>query len=372
LEVSQLSPLQWVEQEFENDVVRAGMLFFNGLREVDLRLPGFGHAIPSLLASPQMAQMCIGGSAQLAEALVKDIHEHGGEVRTGVSIKSILMKNGKAVGVELADGQRINSNGFVASGLNPQQTFVDLIDADAIDPVLRHRAEHFEYNLLGPLFALNLALKEAPRYKAVEKSPELKEALMVILGLEHFSQFSDIVKAHERGEIPSTVMWGSCPTQFDPSQAPPGCHTAFMWEKLPYALHGNPASWDEAAPPHGKEMLELWSRYAPNLPDAVLDMFTRSPLDTERTLPNMRHGDLLVGAFANGQIGYNRPFPGAGEYRAPLENLYLCGGSSHPGGNITGLCGYNAARVIACDLDIDLWWNPPPSVAERSQEIASS
>ncbi len=77
-----------------------------------------------------------------------------------------------------------------------------------------------------------------------------------------------------------------------------------------------------------------------------------------RLLPNMRAGDLLVGSFANDQIGYNRPFPGSGQYRTPIEGLYLCGGSTHPGGNITGLCGYNAAAVVAADLGLNLWWGP--------------
>ena len=90
----------------------------------------------------------------------------------------------------------------------------------------------------------------------------------------------------------------------------------------------------------------------------VLDQFSLSPLDTEQTLPNMRQGDLLVGSFANNQIGHNRPFPGAGYYRTPIPGLYLCGGSTHPGGNITGLCGYNAASVIAADAGRPLWWNP--------------
>ena len=91
-------------------------------------------------------------------------------------------------------------------------------------------------------------------------------------------------------------------TLFDPSQAPPGRHTA------------------------------------------------RTPLDVERALPNMRHGDLLVGAFTSGQIGYDRPFPGAGKYRAHVPGLCLCGSACHPGGNITGLPGYNAAQVILADL----------------------
>ena len=91
----------------------------------------------------------------------------------------------------------------------------------------------------------------------------------------------------------------------------------------------------------------------------VIDSFTRSPLDTERSLPNMQGGDLLVGSFANNQVGYNRPFPGAGHYRTPIGGLYLCGGSTHPGGNVTGLCGYNSARTVATDLSLPLWWNPP-------------
>jgi phytoene dehydrogenase-like protein len=118
------------------------------------------------------------------------------------------------------NGDRIEATQFVASGLNPQQTFLDLIPADVTSAHLRERAAGFEYNLLAPLFALNLNLREPPRYAAAEQHPELNHAFMMILGLEDVAQFHDIVAAHERGEIPRTVMWGACPTQFDPSQAP--------------------------------------------------------------------------------------------------------------------------------------------------------
>ncbi len=362
LEVSALSPVEFVTREFEHDAVRAGLLFFNGLREVDLRQPGFGYSIPALLAGTHMAQMCLGGSARLAEALVADIREHGGEVRTNAELRSILVGDAKTQGVELADGERlqIEADGFVASGLNPQQTFVKLMAADAVSNDVRTRAADFRYNLLAPLFALNVALSEPPRYAAAENDPELRRAFMVILGLERFEQFEEIVTAHEQGRIPGTVMWGACPTLLDAHQAPPGKHTAFMWEKLPYAVQGDASNWDRIAKQHGDEMLRLWSQYAPNLADgAVLDTFVRSPLDTERDLPNMQCGDLLVGSFAHDQVGYHRPFPGAGTYRTPIGGLYLCGGSTHPGGNITGLCGYNAASVIAADQDMNVFWQPP-------------
>jgi len=354
LQVQALSPLEFVEREFENDVVRAGLLFFNGLREVDLRLHGFGHSIPALLASTRKAQMCVGGSAALAQALVRDIEEHRGEVRTGVDVAAIELRNGKAAAVTLASGERIEARGWIASGLNPRQTFVELLNATGD---LRRQAEGFEFNKIAPLFALNVALQEAPRYSAAASQPELEQAFMVILGLKRYSQFEEIVAAHETGTMPPPVMWGACPTLFDATQAPEGRHTAFMWEKVPYAM---PADAEQ----HGRELLELWGRFAPNMAGAnVLHQFVRTPRDTEALLPNMHRGDLLVGSFANGQVGYNRPFAGAGRYRTPVPGLYLCGGSTHPGGNITGLCGYNAASVIAADLGLKRWWNPPDGEA---------
>jgi phytoene dehydrogenase-like protein len=359
VEVSSLSPLDFVTREFESDVVRAGLLFFNGLREIDLRLRGFGHSIPALLAGRHLAQMCLGGSARLAEALVKDIREHGGEVLTGVEPQRILRREGRAIGIEV-DGAILTAKGFVASGLNPQQTFLKLLAPHSVLAEVRRQAAGFEYNRLAPLFALNLALCGPPRWRAAERRPELNKAFMVILGLQRFAQFDEIIAAHEEGRIPETVMWGACPTLFDGTQAPAGNHTLFMWEKVPYALRGSPASWEAEKNGHRKVLLELLVRFAPNLtPETIIDSFVRTPVDTEVSLPNMTGGDLLVGSFTNNQIGYNRPFAGAGEYRTPVQNLYLCGGSSHPGGNVTGLCGYNAARVIAADLRLPIWWNPP-------------
>jgi phytoene dehydrogenase-like protein len=360
LETSALSPMEFVLQEFEHTTIQAGLLFFNGLREVDLRCNGFGHHIPALIASSGKAQMCKGGSAALAQALVSAVIQNGGEVKLLTEPKQILVENGKAIGVETTAGQIFRARHFVASGLNPQQTFLELIDAAFVPKEWRAKAKDFQYNLIAPLFALNLNLNAPPRYKATENNPHLDKAFMVILGLERFSQYPEIISHHEKETIPPPVMWGSCPTVFDPSQAPTGKHTAFMWEKLPYRLKGDPMNWDREKDLHGKQMLDVWAKYAPGLEHDVIDWFTRSPLDTERTFPNMKNGDLLIGAFTNGQIGYHRPFQGAGQYRGHLKGLYLCGSACHPGGNITGLPGYNCAQVIFSDLNLPAPWAPRP------------
>lgn len=359
-EVSELSPLQFVEENFENDIVKSGLLFFNGLREVDLRVEGFGHHIPMLLASKGKAQMAEGGSAALARALVNAVEESGGEVRLNTSPRRILVENGRTTGVETTDGETINAREFVASGINPHQTFFELMDAKDVPNSWQKKVEDFRYNLVAPLFGLYVNLDEPPAYDVIDESPDAEDAFMVILGLEDIDGYIEIVENHEQGSIPSTVMWGSCPTKFDQSQAPNDKHTAFMWEKLPYYIDGDAENWDHMREQHGQEMLDVWQEYAPNVDDAVISSFVRSPLDTERTLPNMQEGDLLVGSFDHGQIGYNRPFPGAGHYRGHLDNLYLCGSSSHPGGNITGLVGYNCAQVMLADLGFSAPWAPPP------------
>src|SRR5262249_42893054 len=183
LAVSALSPLEFVEREFEHPTIKAGLLFFNGLREVDLRLPGFGHHIAALLASPAKAQMARGGSAALARALETAVRATGGEIKLATEPRRIVVEGGRAVGIETADGELIRAKHLIASSLNPQQTFLDLLDPALLPREMREGAQRFQYNLLAPLFALHLDLAEPPRYRASAERGELARAFMVILGL---------------------------------------------------------------------------------------------------------------------------------------------------------------------------------------------
>src|SRR6478672_6629745 len=152
LEVSALSPLEFVHQEFEHPTVKAGLLFFNGLREVDLRVRGFGHHIAALLASPAKAQMSRGGTAALARALEACVRETGGEFRLMTEPRRIVVEGGRAIGVETADGDFIRARHFVVSSLNPHQTFLDLLDETLVPVEIRGKVKAFQYNLLAPLF----------------------------------------------------------------------------------------------------------------------------------------------------------------------------------------------------------------------------
>ena len=106
--------------------------------------------LPCLPATGK-AQMCKGGSAALAQALVSAVTENGGEVKLQTEPKQILVENGKAIGVETTDGEIFRARHFVASGLNPQQTFLELMDEAFVPKEWREKAKDFQYNLIAPL-----------------------------------------------------------------------------------------------------------------------------------------------------------------------------------------------------------------------------
>src|SRR5688572_22223313 len=144
LEVSPPSLLEFVQREFENPTVMAGLLFFNGLREVDMRLRGFGHHIAALIAGPAKAQMSRGGSAALARAVEAAMRASGGEIRLLTEPARIIVEDGRAIGIETRDGEMIRARALVASSLNPQQTFLELLDPSAVPSEIRDRAGRFQ------------------------------------------------------------------------------------------------------------------------------------------------------------------------------------------------------------------------------------
>jgi phytoene dehydrogenase-like protein len=361
LEVEAQSAAEFAMTRFEHPQVQALMLFLAGAREVDMNARGYGWLIPALIASPVKALLCVGGSAALARGLARAVQESGGIIWTGQTITRILIEKGRAAGVELADGARVHAEQFVASTLNPQQTVLELTDADHWPGEVVEQVRGYRYNQVGPLFGINVALREPPAYRAAAQTPDLDRAFMTILGLETPETIVEMYRAHPAGQITRPLtLWGAAPTVHDPSQAREGFHTAFMWEKVPFALEGDPANWDSWKERHSEEVLARWAEYAPNVrADSIASHYALTPLDTVRHLPNMAGGDLTVGWLGEEQMGINRPTPALSGYATPLAGLYMAGSCMHPGGNITGYPGYNAAGVIARALGLEPWWMPP-------------
>jgi phytoene dehydrogenase-like protein len=187
------------------------------------------------------------------------------------------------------------------------------------------------------------------------------EALNLCLGYEDSASVERDMMEVRAGRIPSVAaLHASVPTLSDPTQAPPDMHTAFGWQFVPLRPNGGDVSFwtEEASERQLNEMVNTWTRYAPNVAGAELARAAHSPLDTDELVPSMWMGDRHHGNYHPDNVDEKRPTPSLSQYRTPVDHLYLCGASSHPGGSVNGLPGYNAAGAVADDLGIDKWWRP--------------
>lgn len=362
LEFSRASVLELIEANFRSDPVQSMLGFVSSVRGhlPVLDMPGTGLVLPVLLHAVQGGSLVVGGSERLAEALVRALYAHGGRVLKNHRVDRILVEGGRAVGVQ-ARGREFRARGFVASSLPPQQSLLDLAGREYLDASLVDRIRAYRPKAEA-LFGLHATHTEAPRYRAAEREPDVQQAMLVNLGYETLADIKADMRDVRSGTLPAQPKMAVVgPTTFDPSQAPAGLHATLLWQFAPCQLHdGGIDAWQSQAVPYGRAMLRAWGEYAPEAAgDSLLDWFVHSPLDTQRTIPSMVLGDRHHGEYLPQQMGFNRPLPELSQYATPVDRLYLCGSSTHPGGSITGCPGYNAATRIASDLDLPLWWNPP-------------
>ncbi|MDY6862299.1 MAG: NAD(P)/FAD-dependent oxidoreductase [Thermodesulfobacteriota bacterium] len=362
LRIFKSSPRILIEERFESEALKTLMAVESTSALIADDRDGIGVLFAMLypLLHKGGLGLCIGGSINLSKAIARIIEEKGGNVFTNSPVRRIIVENGIAKGIELEDGKKILAKKAVITNLNPKLTFLDQIgeenlDKDFIKQIKRLKADPISF--IYPYLALN----EPPKWKAEDKNPEVANTLCVGFGTD---TVRDVQKLYNdiRIGLPSKQIGGQSvyPTVADPTQAPPGKHTALHWQWACYNLHdGGPEKWDEIKEEYGDYIVEQWRKFAPNFtPDNILARYIHTAIDCERVNPSMMEGAISALDMAGGQMFTMRPFHGYPPYRTPFENLYMCGPSCHPGGGCSGAPGYNAAGVIAEDLKLKKWWTP--------------
>jgi phytoene dehydrogenase-like protein len=359
LALSENSALDLTKDLFENERIRALVLFMCALRGylpvLDAR--GTGYLVLQAVAGAVNCLISEGGSYELARALAEQLYAHGGRALTTSRVVGIDVENGRATGVSLGDGRRIVARSAVISNVPAPLTLLDLVGREHLDRSLVGALEGYSWNGEA-LFGAHLALRSPPSFGDPDDGAE---AVNLCLGYEESADVERDMEEVRAGRLPSAAaLHASAPTRSDPTQAPPGMHTAFGWAFVPLQPEGRDASFwtEDASEARLDAMVDTWIRYAPNVADAEMARAAHSPLDTFRALPSMWQGDRHHGLYDPGNVYEHRPTEELSDYRTPIDRLYLCGASSHPGGSVNGLPGYNAAGVVADDLGLDLWWAP--------------
>ena len=352
-----------VAQLFENDTVRGMFAFLSVIRGFETDSKGMGHVAIAAIGSGAQPQISKGSTHKMAHTLHKMVVKAGADVVEAGPVAKILVENGRAVGLRTTDGREFRARKFVASSVNPNQTFLDMVGKENLAPGFAKKVEGFKYSNTTPLFTLHLALNEPMQWKAAAYDPDVNNSFYVICGLEGLKDIEDLYQDANSGHLPRSLqLLGAQPAKHDPSQAPPGKCTAFFWQVAPGNLckeEGGRDRWDQIRGAFTERCVAHLAHYTTNLtPANIVHKFGVTPRDIERHLPNMVGGDIQVGEVSESQFLDQRPFPECSQYRTPVNGLYLCGSSTHPGGNITGGPGYNAAGVICTDLGIAPWWKP--------------
>lgn len=357
-----------VSQLFEHEAVRAMIAFLSVIRGYEADSKGLGMLIPAAIAAGVNTQMAKGTSHKLAHTLHKMAAQAGVDVVEAQAVERILIENGRAVGVQTVDGRTFRARKFVISSVNPNQTFLQMVGSERLPAGFPSKVENFKYSSTTPVFTLHLALNEPLHWKAADYDPDVNRAWIILAGLQGLEDIRQVYRDCRAGRLPRSLqLIGAQPGQHDPTQAPSGKCTAFFWQLAPGNLaaeQGGRDRWDKIRVEFCERMAEHLRHYATNLTaENIVDQFGITPIDIERHLPNMVGGDMQCGELSEEQIFDKRPFAECSQYRSPIPGLYLCGSSTHPGGNITGAPGYNAAGVVCRDLGIEPWWKPRDPVA---------
>ena len=258
-----------------------------------------------------------GGSQAVADALEARLRELGGKVRTGTTVLSL---------------NDLPPHRVAIFDTNPAQ--LASIAGEALPSGYRKRLRRFhhgpaaykiDYALDAPVPWNNEACRRAGTVHVVGTLAELVTAEAdVAAGRMPIRPFVLVVQ----------------PTVFDPSRAPAGKHTLWVYAHVPHGYAGDATAAIE-------RQIE---RFATGFASTVLARHITTPRDFQVYNANYVGGDIAGGAHSGLQLVF-RPTIALRPYETPNPSLFLCSASTPPGAGVHGMCGWHAAeRVLASRL----------------------
>ncbi len=344
LRILPMSVADLLNEWFENDLLKAalagtGMLAsFVGPRQQGTAFNMLHHQLGESNGALRTAGFVRGGIGNLSQALARAAQQSSAEIRTSAEVAKIITKDGAAVGVVLQNGDQIDA-ATVVSNADAKRTFFKLVEPTYLDPHFLLQVRNIRSR--GTVAKINLALDTLPKF--LNNPPEALCGIIHIgPTLDYLERAADDAKYGRFSKQPFLEI--TIPSISDPSLAPAGKHVMSVWmQSAPYKLRES--NWYEQRDALGNAIVNVIEEYAPGFKSSILHRQVLTPLDLEETY-GLTGGHLYHAEMALDQIFFMRPVPGWSRYHTPIENLFLCGSGTHPGGAVTGLPGYYAAKTI--------------------------
>ena len=346
-----MSAADYLDSYFESDLIKSAMAGAGIIgTALGVYSPGSSyillhHVMGDVDGSIGAWGLARGGMGAISKAIAGALLEHGGEIRTNAGVRQVLVKNRKAVGVVLENGDEIKAR-IVVSNLDAKRTFTKIMDKNDLPPGIYEKAKNFK--IRGSSGKVNIALSALPKFTGLPENRYINRGGQVFNGsLETMERAYDCWKRGRWSDDP--FIESVIPSAWDPTVAPAGKHWMSNFvQYCPSKLADGP--WTpEKRDAFGQTVIDKIERYSPGFKDLIVHVEVRTPHEIEEEI-GLTEGNIFQGELTIDQLLFNRPFPGYAQYRMPVKNLYMCGSSTHPGGGVSATCGANAAREILMDL----------------------
>ena len=362
-----MTATEYVCDLFESDELRAHSLRMLGSVGI---YPDQPAPLPVMLSNVPMQVIGFGGGVyeggthNAIHAFQRALSEEGGRFFVGADVDEIIVENGRATGVRLADGTQVEARRMVITSIVITQTLArHLRNVDLGPKGAEYRRKIAKLRTDSTqIFWGQIAFHELPQYKAEAWNPDCGQARWVFMGDADIGYLDREYRYRNQhikpGQWPERLyLWEGTDSKWDPRYAPPGKHVALL-EEMAF-----PASWrteeewmqiKKEAPDH---FLKQWQRFAPNMTwDNVIAANIDTPWDIQHRSDNFVDGNWGLIAGTPSQWGAMRPIPEFAQYQIPgIEDFWMASGSCHYSLGLTGLAGYNCYKRIAQKHDL---WKP--------------
>jgi phytoene dehydrogenase-like protein len=281
-----------------------------------------------------------GGTGAVSMAIARSAEHYGADIRTEAPVEKVIVKNGRAVGVALENGDEYSSD-IVISGLDPKLSFLKMVDESDLPSDFVTSIKNFR--IRGSSGKVNLALDELPDFTCLPgNGPHLRGAISISPSLDYIERAYDDAKYGNFSQSPYIDI--VIPSVLDPDMAPPGKHVMSCFvQYAPYDINGG---WDDSKrEAFGDAVINALARFAPNIKDIILHRQVLTPADLE-SIFGLSEGNIFHGELSLQQLFVMRPAVKWANYETPIRNYFQCGSGTHPGGGITGSPGEMAAKKI--------------------------
>jgi phytoene desaturase len=266
----------------------------------------------------------IGGTGALVRGLVGLIEGQGGSVRLSTEVQQILVERGRARGVLLANGERIESD-VVVSNADSAWTYKHLVAPGDRKRWTDRKIEKARYSM--SLFVWYFGTKV--QYPDVAHHS-------ILLGPRYKGLLDDIFVRHLLADDFSLYLHR--PTATDPGLAPPGRDTFYVLSPVPNLTSGT--DWSTEAEKYRKQVEKYLERTVlPGLSANLTESLTMNPQDFQDRLLSFRGAAFGIEPVLT-QSAYFRPHNESED----VERLYLVGAGTHPGAGLPGVL--SSARVL--------------------------